>query len=230
MSCIDETLWVIVTGCRTLIDLPLLHFTESWTNINRPGESICLVKHGGYESLVTWQQEPTYRSKYKYLKRAASQMAVLICGGLCDTGVGFTVGLYFHIHNMIKRGLLICYLRIVSRQLTLRSMSDRGICFQHSQKICITNLRPFMFKNMYRLLKRFGMCWRPWAYAHTEFCPYCLIIKEADIDKASCSASRVLHRSGLHTGDRIAIWGWTSVACEPPPNPPDPSLLNLNCG
>lgn len=69
---------------------------------------MCLLRHDGYESFVTWQLEPTHRSKYKYLKRAASQMALLICGGLCDSGVGFTLILYVPINNMSKPGPWVC--------------------------------------------------------------------------------------------------------------------------
>lgn len=99
---------------------------------------MCLLKHDGYESLVTWQQEPTHRSKYKYLKRAASQMAVLICGGLCDSGVGFIAVLYVQIHNMSKRGSF--------GLLPLRSVSDllstqlKGVYHKSKtmfKKICI---------------------------------------------------------------------------------------------
>lgn len=91
----------------------------------------------------------THRSKYKYLKRAASQMALLICGGLCDSGVGFTLILYVPINNMSKPGPWVCsawyaLCRIVSQLLMCRSMADPGIGLPTRSHVCILDVSHFL--------------------------------------------------------------------------------------
>lgn len=122
---------------------PIITFYQIM-NQNQPARWIDVLTEAWWLWIVCYlaTRTHTHRSKYKYLKRAASQMALLICGGLCDSGVGFTSILYVPINNMSKPGPWVCsawyaLCRIVSQLLMCRSMADPGIGLPTLSRVCV---------------------------------------------------------------------------------------------
>lgn len=149
-SCIDQALG-IVSSQTSVLQITRFHWSPSITfdqimNQYQPARWIDVLTEAWWLWIVCYlaTRTHTHRSKYKYLKRAASQMALLICGGLCDSGVGFTMILYMQIHNVSEPGPSTCsawyaMCCIVSRLLALWSMADPSIDFH----MCIPDIRHF---------------------------------------------------------------------------------------
>lgn len=114
-SCIDQALGIVLSQ-TSVLQITGFHWSPSyhiWPN-HEP-ISASPMNRCAYWGMMLWiicylaTRTHTNRSKYKYLKRAASQMALLICGGLCGSGVGFTMILYMQIHNVSEPGPSTCF-------------------------------------------------------------------------------------------------------------------------